>query len=271
MKTQRLVIVIMVFTVAGLHLKITAQVSINNDASNPHASAMLDVKSSTSGILIPRLTGEQIVAIPSPASGLITFCSANNQFYYNKGNESTPHWLILNSQWLNSLSVVAPFTGPNLYYTSGYVGIGTSLPQSSLSVGTTSQFQVNSTGNLSKVNNVTYSFPSSQGSANSVLQNDGAGNLTWSAGGGIKQVLRGTVESSAVTFSATGIYSVSLNTAKCVVTTRWTNTETPAMAANDLIVTSLTIVSGFSSYSITFRKSNNADNRIVEYQIIEYY
>ncbi len=39
------------------------------------------------------------------------------------------------------------------------------------------------TGNITKINNVTTSFPSSQGGSGDVLTNDGAGNLTWSPSG----------------------------------------------------------------------------------------
>ncbi|MBI4929633.1 MAG: hypothetical protein HY841_02640 [Bacteroidetes bacterium] len=65
----------------------------------------------------------------------------------------------------------------------GNVGVGTSSsPTSKLSVGASSQFQVNSTGNIVRINNVAYSFPAAQGAASAFLQNDGAGNLTWAAG-----------------------------------------------------------------------------------------
>lgn len=50
-----------------------------------------------------------------------------------------------------------------------------------LSVGSGNEFQVNSTGNIVKINNVTTSFPAAQGAAGSFLQNDGAGNLSWAA------------------------------------------------------------------------------------------
>ena len=63
----------------------------------------------------------------------------------------------------------------------GRVGIGTVSPTSMLSVGGGSQFQVNSSGNMVAVNNVAYSWPASQGGANTVLTNNGSGTLTWSA------------------------------------------------------------------------------------------
>jgi trimeric autotransporter adhesin len=79
--------------------------------------------------------------------------------------------------------------------TNGKLGVGTTAPASALSVGTNSEFQVNSTGDIAKLNNVTTSFPSSQGAANSFLRNDGSGNLTWSGS------LPGT---GNVTMTATG-------------------------------------------------------------------
>jgi hypothetical protein len=58
------------------------------------------------------------------------------------------------------------------------VGIGTTTPLAQLSVGSTSQFRVNSTGNIIRINNLPYSFPTVQGT-NQYLLNDGSGNLTW--------------------------------------------------------------------------------------------
>lgn len=62
---------------------------------------------------------------------------------------------------------------------SGNVGIGDPTPASLLTVGNGDLFQVNSSGNLVKLNNVTYSWPSAQGSAKNALVNDGSGNLSW--------------------------------------------------------------------------------------------
>jgi len=60
------------------------------------------------------------------------------------------------------------------------VGIGNTSPPSLLSVGSSSQFQVDNLGNVVKINNVAYSFPSSQATTNGqALTNDGNGNLSW--------------------------------------------------------------------------------------------
>ncbi len=59
------------------------------------------------------------------------------------------------------------------------VGIGTSNPESLLSVGNYSQFQVDSIGNISRVKGIPLSFPSYQGGKYKILTNDGNGNLNW--------------------------------------------------------------------------------------------
>src|SRR3989338_330223 len=65
--------------------------------------------------------------------------------------------------------------------TTGYVGIGDPSPAALLTVGSGDKFQVDTNGNLIKVNNVTYSWPSAQGAASTVLQNNGSGTLSWAA------------------------------------------------------------------------------------------
>ncbi|MDD5511938.1 MAG: hypothetical protein PHI12_14195, partial [Dehalococcoidales bacterium] len=60
----------------------------------------------------------------------------------------------------------------------GNVGIGTTSPPSLFSVGATSQFQVDSSGDIVKLKNLTYSWPSSH-ITNSFLKNNGSGGLEW--------------------------------------------------------------------------------------------
>jgi uncharacterized protein (TIGR02145 family) len=61
--------------------KTFSQVSINTDGSQADPSAILDSKSTTKGVLIPRMTQAQILAIPNPANGLQVFCTTDNKIY----------------------------------------------------------------------------------------------------------------------------------------------------------------------------------------------
>jgi len=52
-----------------------AQVGINNDNSTPDNSAMLDVKSTSKGVLLPRMTRSQRDVVDGPVNGLMVFCT----------------------------------------------------------------------------------------------------------------------------------------------------------------------------------------------------
>jgi uncharacterized protein (TIGR02145 family) len=52
-----------------------AQVSINTDGSHPDPSAGLEIKFNNKGLLIPRMTFDQMNAIQNPAEGLMVFCT----------------------------------------------------------------------------------------------------------------------------------------------------------------------------------------------------
>ncbi|MFZ1692967.1 MAG: tail fiber domain-containing protein [Flavobacteriales bacterium] len=61
-----------------------AQTGVAIGTSTPvaHASAALDVQSTTQGVLVPRMTTAQRNAIASPATGLMVFDTSLNQFWY---------------------------------------------------------------------------------------------------------------------------------------------------------------------------------------------
>ncbi|MFK7936716.1 MAG: hypothetical protein AB8G22_24595 [Saprospiraceae bacterium] len=61
---------------------LNAQVGINSDNSTPDASAMLDIKSTDKGILIPRMTTAQRGMIASPATGLLVFDTDTGSFWF---------------------------------------------------------------------------------------------------------------------------------------------------------------------------------------------
>ena len=59
-------------------------VGINNDESNPDPSAILDVKSTNQGMLVPRMTYYNRISISSPAEGLLVYDSTYKSFWYFK-------------------------------------------------------------------------------------------------------------------------------------------------------------------------------------------
>ena len=58
-------------------------VAINTDGSAPNASAMLDIKSSSRGILIPRTSTTSRLAIINPANGLMLYDTTLGSFWFN--------------------------------------------------------------------------------------------------------------------------------------------------------------------------------------------
>lgn len=60
-------------------------VAINSSGAAPVASAMLDIASTSSGLLIPRMTTAQRTAIASPATGLLVYDTNLNAFLYFDG------------------------------------------------------------------------------------------------------------------------------------------------------------------------------------------
>lgn len=62
--------------------------AINTDGSNANSSAILDVKSITKGLLIPRMNKAQRIAIATPANGLLVYQNAPDStgFYFYDGS-----------------------------------------------------------------------------------------------------------------------------------------------------------------------------------------
>lgn len=111
-------------------------VAINTDGSTPHASAILDIKSTNRGLLAPRMTYTQRTAIASPAVGLMVYQTDDN-LTNEKGIyvfDGTSWRRLANLSDLSS-STLWTRTGNDQYSAvDGNVGVGTSSPDSKLDV-----------------------------------------------------------------------------------------------------------------------------------------
>ena len=94
--------IILLIAVLAATLTLSAQVGINADNSVPDPSAMLDVKSSTRGLLIPQMTFDPRNAIVTPAEGLQVICTNCKQ------DGTTVLAVYLGGKWVN-LAVACPF------------------------------------------------------------------------------------------------------------------------------------------------------------------
>ncbi|WAC15280.1 hypothetical protein [Dyadobacter pollutisoli] len=62
----------------------------------PDPSAILDLKSDSKGLLLPRMSAGQRTSLSQPATGLLVYqTEAPEGFYYNKGTPAAPDWILL--------------------------------------------------------------------------------------------------------------------------------------------------------------------------------
>ncbi len=84
MKTTKIILLALLISFG---LNTLAQVAVNTDGTVPDESAMLDVKSTNSGLLLPRMNTVQISSIFNPAAGLMVFNIDSSDFYGFNGNK----------------------------------------------------------------------------------------------------------------------------------------------------------------------------------------
>jgi hypothetical protein len=172
MKTKLTLMVIVTLIIVNCQ-SFAQGVAITSDNSNPDASAMLDVKSTDKGMLLPRMTQTQRNAISNPATGLMIYQTDGGPgIYYNAGTPAIPAWSMAGSsttQWLNS--------GSNIYYNLGYVGIGTSTMDAQLSLANTSLAGIATTGSFQIGQSNTYNLVSDNNEVQA--RNNGTGSALY--------------------------------------------------------------------------------------------
>jgi trimeric autotransporter adhesin len=120
--------------------------SVGIGTKNPDASSLLEIKSNTKGLLIPRMSKAKRNAIDSPAVGLLIYqTNATPGFYYYDGGA----WQAVSGS-ASSSSSLWTVDGANIYYNSGNVGIGLKSPSFPLDV--KGDINLNS-GSVLRINN----------------------------------------------------------------------------------------------------------------------
>jgi hypothetical protein len=113
---------------------LNAQVLVSdNPAATADPAAMLDIQSTSKGLLVPRMSTAQRNVIPSPPTSMIIYqTNGTPGLYYNMGTPATPDWQRITD-------ATAPVglwsqTGSDIYYDLGNVGINTNSPSAELDV-----------------------------------------------------------------------------------------------------------------------------------------
>lgn len=130
-----------ILVLLGLSFGSVAQsISVNDDGSAPDNSAMLDITSTSKGLLVPRMTLIQRLAILLPAKGLIIYQTDNTEgFYVNLGIPAVPNWQRLTttsaSPDLSTVIATGNDAGADTIVNLNALNIGsTGLPATSLVV-----------------------------------------------------------------------------------------------------------------------------------------
>ncbi|HRG65594.1 MAG TPA: hypothetical protein PLV12_07305, partial [Saprospiraceae bacterium] len=85
MRKSRLLLIIPCVLILFLEALHGQNVAITTNGAAPHTSAMLDIQSTNRGLLVPRLTSSQRLAIASPATGLWVYDLTLSSFAYFDG------------------------------------------------------------------------------------------------------------------------------------------------------------------------------------------
>jgi hypothetical protein len=116
MKTMKLVFAILIL----IQFKISAQIGISANGVAPSQNAVLDISSTTKGLLIPRMNQAARNAIPD-TKGMLIYNTDNDHFNFNNGT----NWQNIG----NFGDIPWEISGTSIYSSNaGNVGIGISTP-----------------------------------------------------------------------------------------------------------------------------------------------
>jgi uncharacterized protein (TIGR02145 family) len=223
----------------------TAQVKVGSNPTIIDNSAMLQIESTTKGLLPPSMTTAQRTAIASPAKGLIIYDTTLDCLSINKGTSAAPNWECIGASAAPSVTANCATAGFN---TGTYVA-GVSVGSATYTVTITN----NSFSSVTLSNNT--SDLSITGVSGVTVLSVAPATLTLNAAqsGTITYTLQGT---PATTGTLTGTWSkLTLN---CVKTKAVTNGDaTPSLPAGATVVSLSPSIQGIVSNTAPNKKIIN--------------
>ncbi len=199
---------ICLFITALIMLHSYSQNNVGIGTASPNSSAILDITSTTKGLLIPRMTTAQRTAIAAPAKGLLLFDTDTNSFWFYNGSSwnsiagtatlTLPYQQSINSSAngfdITNLGTGAAFHGVS--NTAGGIALfgestnGTAVKGYAANEGSVALFGSSLSGTgvkaysftgtaLEVIGNLKISGGNTNPTAGAVLTSDAAGNAVW--------------------------------------------------------------------------------------------
>jgi hypothetical protein len=174
-------------------------VGISSTAITPDASSILEIRSATKGLLIPRMSTTDRNNISTPATGLILYNTTTNKFNFYNGSSWTE--FSSGSSAINSItgtsnriSIGGTATDPVIDIASTYVGQNSITTLGTITTGTWNGTVVGvayggtglnsySTGDLIYASDATTLSKLTAGSTGQVLRSNGVAAPSWTEGG----------------------------------------------------------------------------------------
>lgn len=119
--------IFLLMSVLGINNLSYSQNGVGIGTTSPHSSSILEINSTSKGLLIPRMTTAERTAIATPATGLQVYDTTTNSLWFYNG-----------TVWIVGTTGTAKFVDgtntANAVFNAGNVGIGTSAPTEKLEV-----------------------------------------------------------------------------------------------------------------------------------------
>ncbi len=142
-KNQLLTTAILLFSHLFASTATAQSFAINNDASTAHPSAMLDVKSTTKGLLAPRMDKAARQGIAAPATGLLVYQTAPDStgFYYYNGaaweymSSSALAWSLTGNAGVSNNNFIGTTDAASLHFRVNNLPAGSLYPSGNTAFG----------------------------------------------------------------------------------------------------------------------------------------